>query len=164
MRNEEKLVKLREMGNRVTESPDHWIGGYPDGDNAEVYCRTCCEKNIKHLMNGFHPPLPVQKEEALLPLSDEDKEEIHFTPPFVDGGWSSEYDGLPMCASCSAPLTGTLTDEGIANEIAHYLKCEDNGVVISSERNAWDLITLISNAGSQYSNDIGKILEKVSFQ
>ena len=63
-------------------------------------------------------------------------------PNDIDGGWTGEEDGPIFCESCSVPLDFTLTDDGVASELAHI---EAEG--INSDHGAYCLHRMMSAGG-----------------
>jgi hypothetical protein len=161
MNKQQKLDKLSTMANNIIEHSDHWIGNHPDHDNGGHYCRGCCEKHINSLINGFH--IPEDKDSTPVPLSNDEKIEVLNDKPFIDGGWSSEYDCVPTCNTCHTPLTGSLTETAITEEISHFLEIAGNRILVDTNLTAWNLDKVISSASNSQSDDINKIINKISF-
>lgn len=74
----------------------YWIHG---ADCGEDYCYQCCKSEVEKLKKK------------------DPKGEY-----FVDGGWRSDHDGTPFCASCQKRLDGSLTNYGCKQEVDHFLE------------------------------------------
>jgi hypothetical protein len=86
----------------------HWFDG-DFHDASEDFCRDCAEK----LVDEKFAADPKRFED--LYGECEDAEERYSEA--IDGGYRTEHDSRPSCATCGAPLDGSLTDYGVGEEI-----------------------------------------------
>lgn len=81
----------------------YWIDGADAGDD---YCLPCAERELVKDIARYRR----------LPKKDRAKAER----PSLGGGYSTEHDGPPFCATCGAVLDGSLTDYGAEEEVSHF--------------------------------------------
>tara|TARA_Y100000588_G_scaffold48899_1_gene46027 strand:+ start:1961 stop:2458 length:498 start_codon:yes stop_codon:yes gene_type:complete len=159
------LDKLIQSLNKTTESiqpqPDCWIGNYPNDNHDGDFCRSCCQKHVDTLLSGFHPS--TEDDVKSTPLNKSELEAIEFAPPFVDGGWGSENDRLPICITCGGWITSTLTDSTVISELEHYIQHADS-IDLSQPNQAYGLLIVLDGVYSEKSIELQNILlEKLKF-
>lgn len=76
---------------------EHWVGG--ERDQSESYCLRCCERLVREIKKA-EPERDV----------------------YVDGGWTTENDGMRFCCNdkCARALTVTFTDYAVESELQTF--------------------------------------------
>lgn len=87
----------------------YWFGA-DFHDPGENFCRGCAEKLVGEKFASDPEKF------ARLYGECEDAEERYREA--IDGGWRTEHDSPPSCATCGAPLDGSLTDYGVDEELS----------------------------------------------
>lgn len=101
---------IAELAEGASEAaPCHWIHGANEIDDldcteADDFCRPCAEKKLAAFAEA-HP---------------DRAEAIAFNEYGVDGGWRTDHDSAPFCATCGVKLIGSLTDYGAHSELEHF--------------------------------------------
>ncbi len=159
------LDKLIQSLNKTTESiqpqPDCWIGNYPNDTHYGDFCRSCCQKHVDTLLSGFHPA--TEDDVKSTPLDKSELQAIQDNPPFVDGGWGSENDRLPICITCGCWITSVLTDSTVISELEHYIQ-NANSLDLSQPNQAYGLLIVLDGVYSEESIALqNTLLEKLKF-
>lgn len=75
---------------------------------------------------------------------------------FVDGGWGCmESDGVAVCADCGKPLSYTLTDFGVLEELDHFSSTRLQYPF--SQQVAYELLAILENWPPDEKRALGKI-------
>lgn len=123
----------------------YWIGG-EGSDQGPSYCRACAETFVKNKNAGQ----PDAKK--------------HF---FVDGGFDGQTsDTVYLCEDCHKPLTYTLTEAGVGQEIEHFEDCKDEDFSTLSPQQAYELLELFDGGQhiAKFVDDLQKLAERIERQ
>jgi hypothetical protein len=155
------IKQLQNTSSSIQPKPVHWIGDYPDGDNALSYCHDCCYKNINLLLNGFQPIQDGESEPT--PLSNKEKDLVNLYPPFIDGGFSNENDFPPICQSCYTIINSIMTDFCIEEELTHYLSYFKD-ININDPKEAYLLLNTIESASTkEHKEMVNSLIKNINF-
>lgn len=104
---QERLTAFFDEGAaKVSPQDPYWIR-YADRDDSDDYCWACGDIEVVKAVARFRR----------LPRAKKSRSER----PRLCGGYSSEGDSTPFCEGCGALLGGSLTNEGCAAELEHFL-------------------------------------------
>lgn len=109
-----------ELSRHAVETPRcHWIST-PEGDQGHEWCPRCGYYKVRNLKRH-----------------DRGRRADYF----LDGGWRTSHDSMPMCAGCGVLLDGALTSCGARQELDYY---EENGLSTNRAVDALYLSEILS--------------------
>lgn len=144
IKNFEKLL-IEKIGKYHPENPK-WISGI--GNESYDFCMNCANKVVNELKTKRHI-----RDLNAVELDIEIDNGIDTNEIFVDGGFSSDYEGPIRCNMCGKQLSYSLNEAVVEQEIDNW---EEYGIpeeIAIDEETAYELIKLIDYL-EEYRSDI----------